>query len=103
MGRKKIAFVNTNMHIGGIPKASIPFLEQLQKIYDVTLFLTDGEGELIGSVPKDVKIVILHNIPLLNKRRNAYFLLFFLISPRCRLLPLNKQAQNPTNRQLPSL
>ena len=61
MGRKKIAFVNTNMHIGGIPKASIPFLEQLQKIYDVTLFLTDGEGELIGSVPKDVKIVILPN------------------------------------------
>ena len=61
MMRRKIAFVNTNMHIGGIPKASIPFLEQLQKIYDVTLFLTDGEGELIGSVPKDVKIVILPN------------------------------------------
>lgn len=61
MTRKKIAFVNTTMNIGGIPKASIPFLEQLQKIYDVTLFLTDGEGELIDSVPKGIEIVILPN------------------------------------------
>lgn len=61
MTRKKIAFVNTTMNIGGIPKASIPFLEQLQKIYDVTLFLTDSEGELIDSVPKGIKIVILPN------------------------------------------
>ncbi len=69
MERKKIAFVNTDMHIGGIPKASIPLLEQLQKHYDVTLFLTNGEGELIDKVPTGIRVEVL---PSMNYKKRIF-------------------------------
>lgn len=54
----KIAFVNTDMNVGGIPKASIPLLKELVKRHEVTLILTDGEGEIINEVPSEVIINI---------------------------------------------
>lgn len=55
----KIAFVNTDMNVGGIPKASIPLLRELAKHHEVTLILTNGVGEIISEVPDNVKIKVL--------------------------------------------
>ena len=55
----RIAFVNTDMNVGGIPKASIPLLRELAKHHEVTLILTNGGGEIISEVPDNVKIKVL--------------------------------------------
>lgn len=59
----KIAFVNTDMNVGGIPKASIPLLKELVKNHEVTLILTNGEGEIVNQIPENVRIQVLssHN------------------------------------------
>lgn len=55
----KIAFVNTDMNVGGIPKASIPLLQELVKRHDVTLILTNGKGEIINEIPSCVSVKVL--------------------------------------------
>lgn len=58
----KIAFVNTDMNVGGIPKASIPFLKELVKEHEVTLILTHGGGEILDQIPAGVKVRILPSL-----------------------------------------
>lgn len=55
----KIAFVNTDMNIGGIPKASIPLLTELSRKHQVDLILTNGGGEILKEVVDRVSVRIL--------------------------------------------
>lgn len=55
----RIAFVNTDMNVGGIPKASIPLLCELVKRHEVTLILTNGGGDVLSEVPDGVEIKML--------------------------------------------
>lgn len=50
----RIAVVNTDMNVGGIPKASIPLFQELVKRHEVTLILTNGKGEIFNEIPHAV-------------------------------------------------
>lgn len=55
MKRKKILIVNDNLHLGGIQKSLINFLNATHEHYDITLMLFWG-GELENAVPDGIKI-----------------------------------------------
>ena len=56
--KKKIAFFAANLDVGGIERAIINFVNNIDKsLYDVTLFLEKKEGIYLSEVDKDVKIV----------------------------------------------
>lgn len=55
--RKKILFVNGNLHVGGIERSLIDLLTHLDySLYDVDLFLLEEEGELVDQLPTDVHL-----------------------------------------------
>lgn len=56
--QKKVAIVLNEMSVGGIPKASISFMKQLLKYYEVTVILHNDKGELMDQIPKQVKIKV---------------------------------------------
>lgn len=56
--QKKIAIILDEMSIGGIPKASITFMNQLLEYYDVTIILSNNQGELTNCIPEKVHIKI---------------------------------------------
>ena len=55
--KKKIAIVTKKMILGGIEKALLSMLSEINKDkYDITLFLEEKGGELEESIPSWVKI-----------------------------------------------
>lgn len=55
--RKKILFVNGNLHVGGIERSLIDLLTHLDySLYDVDLFLLEEEGELVDQLPPNVHL-----------------------------------------------
>lgn len=57
MDKREILIVNDNMHTGGIQRALANLLCEIHGKYSVTLFLFFPEGELMGEIPGDVKII----------------------------------------------
>ena len=56
--KKKIAFFAANLDVGGIERAIINFVNNIDKsLYDVTLFLEKKEGIYLNEVDKDVRII----------------------------------------------
>lgn len=53
---KKILIVNNNMHIGGIQKSLVNLLNEVSDKYETELLLFADTGELMDSIPKNVKI-----------------------------------------------
>ena len=53
---KKILIVNNNMHIGGVQKALVNLLWNIQKDYDITLLLFCKSGECLQELPPKVKV-----------------------------------------------
>lgn len=61
---KKILFVINNMKIGGIQKALINLLNEINKFYDISLIVFAPEGQLINYIPNNIKIISVN--PLLQ-------------------------------------
>ncbi len=55
--KKKIIFFAHDLNIGGIEKSLINLLNNLDKLYDITLVLEKDEGTLKKDLSKDVKII----------------------------------------------
>ena len=53
----KLLFVCNNMHIGGVQKALANLLGEISSKHDVSLLLFYPEGELLKSVPENVKVI----------------------------------------------
>lgn len=54
---KKILIVGDNMHVGGIQKALVNFLNANYARYDITLLLIYPYGELMSAIPKGVRVL----------------------------------------------
>lgn len=82
MKKKKIIFLAYNLDIGGIERAILNYIKQIdKKRYDVYLMLEKQEGIYLDEVPKDVKIIDFNisrskNI-IIRKIKNAFKLLYF--------------------------
>lgn len=63
MGRKKVAILLPWLKMGGTNKVAIRFMEELIQFCDVTLILSKNEGELLGEIPKGVRVIIDEMIP----------------------------------------
>ena len=57
---KKILFADNNLNIGGVQKAFVSLLHEIEKDFDITLVLFHQDGELLEQIPKSVKIVPAH-------------------------------------------
>lgn len=55
--KKKIIIVDCNAKIGGIQKALIALLKQINISYDVTLLLLNKEGPLLKEIPEGVRVI----------------------------------------------
>jgi len=80
--KKKIAFFTKNLDIGGIERAIINYVNNIDKEkYEVYLFLDKAEGIYLDQVSKEVKIINLnisnHKNPLIRKIKNAYKLFYY--------------------------
>lgn len=112
--KKKIVFFMTTMHIGGIEKALIELLNNIDyERYDVTLFLEKDEGELLDFINKKVhvknynicesKFVLYRKIMngfkrlkfiLLNRNKYAFSCCYATYSKPCSLLSLLASKNN---------
>ena len=54
---KKVLIVNNNMHIGGVQRALVSLLWQLQGSCDVTLLLFSPVGKCMEELPPSVKVI----------------------------------------------
>ena len=54
---KKILIVNNNMHIGGVQKALLNLLSEIDENYDITLLLFYKGGKLLEKIPPNINIV----------------------------------------------
>ncbi len=54
---KKILIVNNNMHMGGVQKALVSLLWNIQDSYEVTLLLFYPKGECLKDIPPKVKVI----------------------------------------------
>ena len=54
---KKLLIVNNHMHIGGVQKALVSFLQEIKDQYDITLFLFSSNGACYDQIPKEIKVV----------------------------------------------
>ena len=54
---KKILIVNNNMHIGGVQKALVSLLWNVQDRYEVTLLLFYPGGECLKDIPPRVRVI----------------------------------------------
>lgn len=70
MEKLRIAFILDTMSIGGIPKALIPYMEELVKCADVTLILENSKGELQDKVPSQVYQIVIPRRGLEGGLRN---------------------------------
>ncbi len=55
--KKKIIIVNSSMKIGGINRALANLLNEIEPLYDITLFLFSKTGEYMKDIPPSVKIL----------------------------------------------
>lgn len=56
--KKKVLFVNGNLHVGGIERSLIDLLTHLDySRYEVDLFLIEEKGELVGELPSNVHLI----------------------------------------------
>ena len=56
--KKKILFVNGNLHVGGIERSLIDLLTHMDySLYDVDLFLVEEGGELTEQLPSNVHLI----------------------------------------------
>lgn len=54
---KKLLIVNNHMHIGGVQKALVSLLREIQDQYDITLYLFSSNGACFADIPENVKVV----------------------------------------------
>ena len=54
---KKIVFYAHNLEIGGIEKALISLLKNLNMKYDITLILEEKKGPLLKEIPKNIEVM----------------------------------------------
>lgn len=54
---KRIFIVNNNMHIGGVQKALLNLLSEIDENYDITLLLFYKGGKLLEKIPPNINIV----------------------------------------------
>ena len=59
---EKILIVNNNMKIGGIQRALINLLKEVNNKYDITLFLFNASGEYYECIPENVKVICASSI-----------------------------------------
>lgn len=62
--KKKLLFVNNNLHSGGIQRSLLNLLHNIENEYDITLLLMYPEGEYKEQLPKN--ITVLRSPPLLR-------------------------------------
>ena len=68
--KKKIIVIGPGMHIGGVERSLIGFLESLDaNIMDINLFLVDHQGEFMEFIPSYINILPEDKILSLSKRR----------------------------------
>ena len=58
---KKILFADNNLQIGGVQKAFVSLLHEIEKDFDITLVLFHRGGDLLSEIPPSVKIVPAHD------------------------------------------
>lgn len=58
---KKILFCINNMEMGGIQKSLVELLKEIHDLYDITLFCIKSGGELVNSIPQNIKIIYAGN------------------------------------------
>ena len=62
MKKKRIAFVVTSFQVGGVERALLTLLDQIdRRYYDVTVFLPDASGAWTEKLQEKEKVVILRN------------------------------------------
>ena len=59
--RKQVAIVLDEMSLGGIPKACLPFANQLANYCDVTMILYNRQGEMVQQFVPQIQIEIFEN------------------------------------------
>ncbi len=55
--KKRILFVITNLHIGGIQKSLVNLLSEISSNYEITLLLFSKTGDYICKVPSNIKMI----------------------------------------------
>lgn len=80
---KKIIIVIGHLRIGGVAKALIELLRNIENKYDITLLCFDHEGSLFSDIPQHVKILPTNHLLELTERsasqmKQAGIIYFFL-------------------------
>lgn len=57
MKKKRLLIVNNNMHIGGVQKALLNLLREIEGEYEITLLLLYRGGALLDGIPRGVHVV----------------------------------------------
>lgn len=65
---KRILFVIGNLRVGGVPKALIELLRNIEEKYDISLLCFDHQGSFFLDVPKSVKILPTNHVLELTER-----------------------------------
>lgn len=55
--KKKILIVNNNLATGGVQRAFINLLQQIEKKYDITVFVFSKTGDYVNKIPPSVKVL----------------------------------------------
>ena len=55
--KKKLLFVNNNLHSGGIQRSLLNLLHSIEGQYDITLLLMYNEGEYKDQLPQGIKVL----------------------------------------------
>lgn len=84
---KRILFVIGNLRVGGVPKALIELLRNIENKYDISLLCFDQEGSFFSDVPSKVKILPTNHLLELTERSAAemrnigfrYYLLRYML------------------------
>lgn len=61
--KKKILFFAYNLRMGGAEKVLVDFIRVLQPHYDIDLALLRAEGELMDSLPEEIRVVEMRASP----------------------------------------
>ncbi len=82
--KKRIVFYAHNLEIGGIEKALVSLLYEINKKYDVTLILEEKKGSLLKEIPTNIKLkeykISSNKIIIIRKIINRMKLIFTIIN-----------------------
>ena len=70
---KKIIFFSKNLNIGGMEKALTILLNELSKVYNVTLVLEEKKGILLGKLNSNIEVkeyTLDNNKNIINTKNN---------------------------------